>query len=304
MIRGCLFAVPVAVLLLSGAGCIVTRTSYELKARETDSLRSALGALNREKSQLEEENAALSKRVAEGKEAEAALSKQVKEMDESLKRLGEGLTGSRQPYNGTRITRDRFIDELLERERATGRRIQELTARAEGYEKDLDRMRREAAAREAEVADLGNKLSVLASREEQLLRERAILSGRVERIREERTGSSLRREETFSLLSAGLAKVSTEIDVTPLGPVLRIVVPERLVVGERGGNLTKTGASIVSKVSHAVSDLPHASLLVIAGGKAAAEAVRAAADGRIPRDRLLSHVREKGRTAEFLLIAQ
>jgi len=139
-----------------------------------------------------------------------------------------------------------------------------------------------------------------------LLRERAILSGRVERIREERTESSLRREKTFSLLSADLGKVSTEIDVAPLGPVLRIVVPERLVVGERGGNLTKTGASIVSKVSDAVSDLPHASLLVIAGGKAAAEAVRAAAasNGRIPRDRLLSHVREKGRTAEFLLIAQ
>jgi hypothetical protein len=276
-----------------------------MKTRETDSLRSALASLNREKSKLAEENAALSKQVAAGKETEAALSKQVKEMDDSLKRLGEGLTGSRQSYSGGRITRDQFVNELLERERATGRRIQELAARAEGYEKDLERIRRETAVRDQEVAELRNKLSVLVSREEQLQRERNILSGRVERIQEERREASLHRDEKFSRLSADLGKVSPEIEVTPLGSALRIVVPERLVVAERSGNLTKTGASIVSKVSGVMSDLPYASLLVIAGGKAAAEAVRAAAasDGRIPKERLISHVREKGRTAEFLLIA-
>lgn len=287
-----LFTVPAAILLLSATGCIVTRSSYEMKAKEADSLRSALASLNRDKAKLAEENAALSKQVAAGKETEAALSGQVKEMDESLKRLEEGLTGTRRKSDKDRVSREQFVDELLEGERATGRRMQDLTARAEKCQKDLDRTGREAAVREQEIEDLKNRLS--------------IYSGRVERIQEEGRAESLRRDERFGRLSSVLEEVSPEIGVTPFGSALRIVVPEDLLVGERGRKLTNKGAEIVSKVSGAVSDLPSASLLIVTGGKVSAETVRAAAaaGGKIPPERLMSHVREKGRTAEFLLIVR
>ena len=268
-------------------------------------MRDALASLNRDKAKLAEENAKLSKQVASIKDAEAALSSQVKEMEASLKRLGEAMPDSRPAFNGNRITRERFIEELLEREKATGRRLQELSARNEGYEQDLERMRRESAARDREVSELKEKLSILVPRGEQLQGERNILSGRVERLQEEQRNTLRLRDEKLARLAADLGKVSPEIDVTPLGPALRIVMPERLVVRGSSGKLTKMGTAIVSKVSGAVSDLPSASLLVIAGGQAVAETVRSAASstGRIPKERLLSHVRDKDRTAEFLLIA-
>jgi septal ring factor EnvC (AmiA/AmiB activator) len=144
--RRSLLVISVAILLVSGAGCIVTRSSYEMKAREADSLRDALASLNRDKAKLAEENASLSKQVAACKDEEAALSSQVKAMEASLKRLGEGMPGSPQAFDGNRITRERFIDELMEREKATGSRIQNLSERTEKCERELERMRRGTAA--------------------------------------------------------------------------------------------------------------------------------------------------------------
>jgi phage shock protein A len=144
--RRYLLVISAAVLLFSGAGCIVTRSSYEMKAREADSLRDALASLNRDKAKLVEENASLAKQAAAGKDAEAALSSQVKEMEASLKRLGEGIPGSPRAFDGNRITRERFIDELLEKEKATGSRIQELSERTERCERELEGMRRATAA--------------------------------------------------------------------------------------------------------------------------------------------------------------
>jgi chromosome segregation ATPase len=144
--RRCLLVISAALLLLSGTGCIVTTSSYEMKAREADSLRDALASLNREKAKLAGENEALSKQLASCKETGAALSSQVREMEASLKRLGEGMQGSPQEFEGNRITRERYIDELLEREKATGKRLQALFERTERCEQELKRMRRGTAA--------------------------------------------------------------------------------------------------------------------------------------------------------------
>lgn len=286
--RRFLFAVPAVFLLLSGAGCIVTRSAYETKSKETDSLRSALASLNREKANLAEENTALSKQLSAGKEAEAALAAQVKEMDESLKRLGEGMTGSPRKYETGRLGRERLVDELLEGERAAGRKVQELTARAESCDRELAEARKAGAEREREISELEYRS--------------AILSGRIERVREETRDPSMRMDEKLRRLSAGLAEISPEIGVIPVGTSLRIVVPEKLLLGERNGKLTKTGSAIVSKISGTVAEMPASSLLVVTGGKASAETVKAAVSGGgVPKERLHSRVREKGRAAEFLL---
>ncbi|MBE0603556.1 MAG: hypothetical protein IH611_08005, partial [Deltaproteobacteria bacterium] len=131
-------------------------------------------------------------------------------------------------------------------------------------------------------------------------------SGRVERIREEDRDASLRRNETLARVEADLKEMSPEIGVTPIGSSLRIVVPEELLFGDQGGKLTKAGAAIVSRVSEVVSELPSASLLIITDGKASAETLRAAASSndKIPRERLKSRVREKGRGAEFILVVR
>ena len=278
--------VAAAVLLFAGPGCIVTGTAYEMKAKEADSLREAMASLSRDKGKLAEENAALAKQVAAGKETEAALSARLAEKDESMKRLSEDLAAARQTYEGSRDTRERFIDELLENEKATGRRLQELSARAERDERELERLRQEAAAREPES------------------RERDILAGRVERLQEERSEAATRRDERLSALSVSLGKLSREVSVSPMGPALRVAVPEKLVVTDRGVGLTELGAELVSQLAAAAADLPSSSLVVITGGKTSAETLRkAAARGKAPEERLFSHVREKELQAELLLIA-
>jgi len=280
----------VAVLLFAGSGCIVTGTTYEMKAKEADSLRDAMASLNREKGKLAEENATLAKQVAAGKETEAALSARLAEKDESLKRLSDDLAAARQVYEGSRGTREQFIDELLEKEKATGTKFQELSARAERDEREL--------------AELRKKLEAGIPESESARRERDILAGRVERLQEERREAATRRDDRLAALSARLGKLSREVSVSPMGPALRVAVPEKLVVKDRGGGLTELGAALVSLLAEAAADLPSSSLVVITGGKASADTLReAAARDKAPEGRLFTHVREREPRAELLLIA-
>ena len=87
--------VAAAALLFAGTGCIVTGATYEMKAKEADSLREAMASLNRDKGKLAEENATLAKEVAAGRETGAALSARLAEKDEALKRLSEELAACR-----------------------------------------------------------------------------------------------------------------------------------------------------------------------------------------------------------------
>jgi len=294
----------IAALLFSGSGCIVTQTTYEMKTKEADSLREAMASLNREKAKLAEGNEALSKQVTAGKETEASLSARLKERDDSVKHLSDEIATARQSYEGTRTTREQFINELLEKEKATGKRLQDLAARAEGCERDQERMKAETAARDQELSGLRKQLEAALPASEAARRERDILSGRVERLQEERRESDKRRDDILAGLAADLEKLSPEVSVFPMGPAIRIVVPERLALKDRGGKLTELGSAMVSRVAGAAAGIPSASLVVIAGGKASVETLRgAAAGGKIPEGRLFPHVREKDRQAELLLIA-
>jgi chromosome segregation ATPase len=97
--------IPIAAVaaLLSSAGCIVTTSTYDAKAREVEALRDAYASSNRESSRLAGEVEALSKQVAgqkaalqalsfqaEGCEAELALEKlEPAERDRKLSKLRE-----------------------------------------------------------------------------------------------------------------------------------------------------------------------------------------------------------------------
>ncbi|HEX9206263.1 MAG TPA: hypothetical protein VF853_10085 [Candidatus Deferrimicrobiaceae bacterium] len=293
-----------AVLLFAGSGCIVTGTTYEMKAKEADSLREAMASMNREKGKLAEENASLAKQAVACKEAVSSLSARLAEKDETVKRLSDDLVTARQMYEGSRGTREQFIDELLEKEKATGKRLQELSARAERDELELSRVRDEMAARDREIAGLRKKIETEMPDAESARRERDILAGRVERLQEERREAASRRDERLAALAANLSRLSREVSVTPMGPALRVAVSEKLIVKDRGGNLTELGSAMVSLLAEAAADLPSSSLIVVAGEKASAEALRrAAARDKAPEDRLFSHVREKEQRAELLLIA-
>jgi uncharacterized protein YaaN involved in tellurite resistance len=132
-----LFLIPIAVLFFFGTGCLVTKSSYDNKAAENDSLRSALAELNREKAKLTEQNTVLLKLEADGKEREAALAEEIKELDRSLKRLAEGLSAPSKTDEKRMTIREQFIQNLIESEKAVERRIEELAERVKKCEQEL-----------------------------------------------------------------------------------------------------------------------------------------------------------------------
>ena len=143
--------------LLSCAGCIVTSSTYDTKVREVEAVRDAYASSNRESSRLAGEVAVLSKQVAAQKAAGEDLAWQLREKEESLKRLRGELEAVRKSSEGSRLTRDRFIDELLAKEKSAGIRIQELSSRVDACAEELARARKESADRDRELAELRKK---------------------------------------------------------------------------------------------------------------------------------------------------
>ena len=156
MIRIQLLVITAAVLFFSVTGCITTKSSYDMKVAEADSLRSALAELNREKTRLIEETTELLKREAACKDNKAAMAEQINEMDHSMKRLAEELASSCGTDEKRWMIREQFIENMIESEQAAERRIKELTARAEACESDLLRARN--GTPEKPAFDEGNSL--------------------------------------------------------------------------------------------------------------------------------------------------
>ena len=147
-----------AAALLSCSGCIVTTSTYDGKVREVESLRDAYASLNREKSKLAGEVETLSKQVSAEKAAGEALAARNREIEESLKRMGGELDALRNASEGSRVTREQFIDELLGKEKETGKRMQELSSRVDACGEELVREKRQSADLERELAEIRKKL--------------------------------------------------------------------------------------------------------------------------------------------------
>jgi len=149
--------------LLSCAGCIVTSASHDAKVREVEALRDAYASSNRETSRLAAEVEALSKQVAEQKTARGALEDRLREREESQKRTSGQLDALRKAYEGSRLTWEQFIDELLGKEKAAGKRLQDLSSRADACAEEIAREKKGSADRDRELAELRKQLEMKES---------------------------------------------------------------------------------------------------------------------------------------------
>ncbi len=285
-------------------GCLVTGSTYETKSREADALRDALAAASKDKNQVSAQAEALRKQLADEKATSAELSARLKTQDEESRRMSDELASARRNYEGTRITREELISELLEKEKATGKRVQELSARNQALEAEVERHRKEAAAREALVADLRRK-SESNPDAAALRKERDILLGRVERLTDERSEEQRKRNDRLAALAEAAGKAAPGVTATPLGPALRIVVPDRLLPRAAGkGELSDPLKALIAEIGKAAGELPSASVIVTAPAPKTAAEIQAALAGAagLPRERVLAGGgREKG--AELLLVA-
>jgi len=263
---------------------MVTSSRYDIKTKEADTLRDAVAAANKERSVLEAKNEALQKQIADGKDAEAGLTARVQAQEAEIRQISEELAAARKNYEGTRITREQFISELLEKEKATGKRIQELSARAQACEDPL---------RNEKPGD-----------NEALKRERDTLLGRVERLTDERRQEEKRRDDRFAALTEAIGNVSRSVSVTPLGPALSVALPENALFAKGKTTLSEGARKIIAELGKAAAEFPTASILLSTGGKKLGGEIRAALvhPGKIPKERILLKVREKEKGAELLLL--
>lgn len=282
---------------------MVTSSKYEMKTKEADALRDAIAGMNKEKSVLEARIEALQKQLSDEKEAQEDLSARVKAQEAELQRSTEELASARKSYEGTRITREQFISELLEKEKATGKRIQELNARAQSCETALENLRRGSAAGDGEQAGVKKNGDAPGDYEE-LKRERDILLGRVERLTEERKEEGKRRDDRFATLTEAIGKVSRDVSVTPLGPALRVALPDNLLSAKGKSQLSPGGRKIVEEVGKAAAEFPKSSVLLSMGGKKIAAEIRSvmAAAGKLPPGRIHYSPRGQEKGAELLLL--
>jgi hypothetical protein len=283
-----LAAVSILASCLAAGGCMVTSSKYEMKTREADTLRDAVASANKEKTVLQARNEALQKQLADAREAEAELSARVQAQEADLNRFSEEIASARRNYEGTRITREQFISELLEKEKSTGKRIQELSLRAQ--------------ACESELAGLRNGTGKPGEHEE-LKRERDTLLGRVERLTEEHKLEEKRRDERFAALAESIRGMSRNVTVASLGPSLSVDLPENMLVQKGKTNLSEGGRKVIAEVGKAAAEFPSASI-IITGGKKLAGDIRAALAnaGKVPPERILTKLREKEKGAELLLL--
>jgi flagellar motor protein MotB len=282
---------------------MVASSKYEMKTKEADALRDAIAGVNKEKTVLEARNEALQKQLADEQEANAAFSARVKAQEAELQRFNEELASARKSYEGTRITREQFISELLEKEKATGKRIQDLSARALTCEAALEHLRRDSPVGNAESADLKKDNGAPGDYEE-LKRERDILLGRVERLTEEHKQENRRRDDRFAALTEAIGKVSRDASVTPLGPALRVELPDKLLTAKGKSQLSPGGKKIAEEVGKAAAEFPTSSILLTMGGKKVAAEIRSvmAAAGKLPPARILYKPRGPEKGAELLLL--
>ncbi len=286
-------------------GCLVTGSTYETKSREADALRDALAATNKEKNQATAKVEALTKQLSDEKAESARLSTRVAAQDDEFKRMSDELASARKNYEGTRITREELISELLEKEKATGKRIQDLNVRGQALEAEVEKLRKEAAEREAQLAE-ARRNAELTPDAASLRKERDILLGRVERLTEERSQEEKRRNERLAALAESAGKAAPGVTVSPLGPALRIVVPERLLHRPPGkGELSDALKAVIAEVGKAAGELPSSSVIIAAPAPKTAAEIQAALVGSagVPRARVLVNAGAAAKGAELLLVA-
>lgn len=135
--------------LLSCAGCIVTASTYDAKVREVEAVRDAYASSTRDTSRLAGEVEALTRQVTAEKTAGKALADRLREREESQKRTSGQLDALRKAYEGSRLTWEQFIDELLGKEKATGKHLQELSSRADACAEELAELRKKLETKDA-----------------------------------------------------------------------------------------------------------------------------------------------------------
>ncbi len=270
--KGFRMIVPILAIAMGTGGCFVSASKFEDKTREADTLRDALAYANKERGTFEARILAYEKQISDEKQENEILLERNRDQEKELRAVKEELAAIVKKYEGTRITREELISELLEKEKATGKRSQERSASAQEGEAEREQLREEAAARDGIISKMEKQVEEFPDIES-LRRERNILTGRLERMKEERLLEARRRDARFAELVQTFSGISPDIAVAPAGPAMRVLVPDKVLFQKGKTALTDAGRKVIGEMGKTASEFPAASIIVTARGKSQANAI-------------------------------
>jgi DNA repair exonuclease SbcCD ATPase subunit len=295
--------VPLVAFTLGTGGCLVTTSKYEAKTVEADSLRDALAAASKEKNTLEARYESAQKQLSDAEKENMALSSRNRELEEELGSVKEELASIAGKYEGTRITREELISELLEKEKATGKRIQELGEMGQQCDRERERLQRESVETKNTISALEKRIAETADNET-LRRERDILLGRIERIKEERLQEARRRDSRFAELAKTFSGISSRIESARVGPAMVVRVPDTVLFRKGKSTVSSAGKKVVQEVGNTATEFPAAAIIITAGEKSKAEEIRTllTKTHSLSRERVNADTGSGARVTELLLV--
>ncbi|MGA6992807.1 MAG: hypothetical protein WBX50_02800, partial [Candidatus Deferrimicrobiaceae bacterium] len=138
-----------------------------------------------------------------------------------------------------------------------------------------------------------------------LRRERDILLGRVERIKEERLQETRRRDLRFTELAKTFSGISSQIEAAPAGPVMVVRVPDTVLFRKGKSTVSSAGKEVIREVGDTATEFTASAIIVTAEGKSKAEEIRTLLTKAhsLPRERVYADAGSGGRvTTELLLV--
>ena len=108
----------------------------------------------------------------------------------------------------------------------------------------------------------------------------------------------------FAELATTFAGISPRIAVAPVGPSLRVLVPDQVLFRKGKSTLTDAGKKVIAEMGKTASEFPAAAVIITAAGKAQANEIRTALTKghSLPPGRVLANAGSRDRGTELLLI--
>src|SRR4030067_720036 len=114
---------------------------------------------------------------------------------------------------------------------------------------------------------------------------------------EERDQERRRRDVRFAELATTFSGISSRIAVAPVGPSMRVLVPDQVLFRKGKSTLTDAGKKVIGEMGKTASEFPAAAVIITAAGKAQADEIRSALTKghSVPPGRVLGDPGSRGR---------
>jgi DNA repair exonuclease SbcCD ATPase subunit len=149
-------------------GCLVTKSRYDAKVAESEVLRSALSECKKKNSTLSNQIEEFMRKISSLENDLSGMKKELEIKEGDNQRLKKLIDELKKTYDATKISREKLVNKLLEKEKKYSSTIKELTLVNTRLEDEINRLKDELAAVQDKNRELSEELSNMSSSTEKM----------------------------------------------------------------------------------------------------------------------------------------